>query len=175
VTVNGQNRVQVQLAGEAPRIYDFGTPKALTMISGAALMQLEYTLPEPVENVLPGRIAIRDFALTRLEERETGREVSTVIGGRLRIGGRVHVLGAAERFLGEGSEGWIESIRLDRDFLSVHVYGRARSVTVCSRDECQDLSTSRAGLLWRRYRWYSAGAVAVYCAAVLALSRLRAF
>jgi hypothetical protein len=173
VTANLQNRVRVQLPGEAARILDFGSPKALTMRSGTGVMQLEFTLPSPVENVLPGRIAIRDLTLLRIEERVNVREVSTVISGRVGVGRRVYDMSPSERFVAEASEGVIESIRLDSDAMTLRFKGRARRVSVCPHEKCQDLSMTWAMWFWMQYRWYSAVIAATYCAlAVLALRRL---
>lgn len=173
IRVNLSGAVFIELPGENPVKFRFGTPKAAILLPGTVGTDLDLALLNPPSNLLPVALPVSELTLVRVDQRtNTGgsvqQEVSTVRTGRMTLG-KAHLssLDASKVIRFKGLTGEIQSIGVSGNGLRIRFGGTVRGLTVCMAERCENLMPTLLETVWFDHRTPLYAAVFLYVTASL--------
>ncbi len=160
IRVSVQDSLQVLVARSPAKSIDFGSPKPLFLQPDPNGVDLEITLEQPQQNLLPPSLSINGLALLRIDERveperTVVQEVSTILSGMVRfesLGGQERTLPPRDLIQFENSRGEVRTLQVNESHLNLEFHGQVQGMRTCSGRTCKSLMPTRFEWLWAQYR-----------------------
>lgn len=181
VALNVQGPILMTMAGGAPELVDFGTPKPMLLEPNNRGAQIDITSAGEMKALLTSPVEIDALSLVRIDETvETRRTavstVSTIVSGTLQLEAlrsRKQSVGPGEILRFGESHGEIRSLESADGGLLVRFHGRVRGMQSCAGNTCENrMPTYFESLAARHPAWVIALAAVFLLCAVTAGRRL---
>lgn len=143
VNVKGSVDIMVPGIGVKHRVFRF--PKPLLLQPGPSGIDMEITVVDLADNLLPSPLSVTNLGFVRIDERRgddrtTVRKVSTILAGDFSLNGESQQLASEEYLQFDHSEGSLRAIRLNQDNLKVEFHGQIQGMKSCQeKNQCTSL------------------------------------
>jgi len=177
--INVKGPVEFKVPGIGEKHRDFRFPKPILLQPGPSGLDVEITVVEPPDNLLPGPLSVTNLGFDRIEERRsddqtTIRKVSTILNGNFLINGEPQQLTSEEYLQIEHSEGSLRTIRLNQESLDVEFHGQVQGMGRCQASQCTSLMPTYGKWLVTNYSIPFTIGVVIYVLIIFAgLKKLR--
>lgn len=170
VTIN----VAGVLAENPTSTVDFGFPKPMIFYPSGKSVDLGFTLPSPVDNLLPQPLPVSGLLFTTIEERDEEtrtfvREASTILSGSVSVADKTIRLTEGEKVKLAHPNGLIQRIGLNSKDISARFQGQAQAITTCVDETCSDQRFTLLRWLWTEHRTVTISVAGGYLALVATL------